>query len=737
MKVPFKKPPIKKEFLPLIPTTRAERFTKRQELHEQIVQECTEKEVPKIRKTPITFEDKVNESSKKFAKPFSKINFRSKFQRIDSIASLIVGSCINRNQQKQCGSGYMKNNEELGNEIMNVLNLIKDRIENKLNVDFNLLQYPMPVNLIEDDEDMKTCKLFKNKNTTIWDLLEDDTTKLAYGIIGESTGRGFERIREKYNKIQPTNPLPSGYHLNKKLPVSIVSFEHDLIGSSKSLVSSNVKEEILLGFHQNNDEFIKSEEDAVQMFCGINVNENEKKSNDNITKIVGANIESTYIEMVQLMLKKHAAKGHSLANGDDEVIIINSFDGAEAFKSRKNVNSVVSFSSSLLTSKMIYNDQIKAGESFNILTWSQAMGKETFGLIQKVLGPKYWEERHSLSIGKTSLPDVPDSKVWIYDVHDGKMLYSLLQHSMWNRRHNPFLLCKCTRNAGLNEIEGDTHHCIMINDDEYTNLFHRSKRRFDSKKYNEAKHRDWCDLNNAGITHFGVNPTLFNVSTIRFDTFHCMCAVTRTIMNFTRNFILKQRLECREEFTQNVLSEFLSPYHIYCWNNKCNFSAFKGNDLKEFILNSHKISTFVEKKFVKTTENESLVGTLRVLQSIFSFVRISKITNEKEYVDVKMKQFEKDVCLLFKYGRNTFFAKQDVSFYFHTLRFYLPEIAKKTFHNHQLGLGIFTMQGYKRRNKESKNTINRFCTSQHTSNTILVNNIRRLLYVFLLENNAY
>ena len=95
--------------------------------------------------------------------------------------------------------------------------------------------------------------------------------------------------------------------------------------------------------------------------------------------------------MVQLMLKKHAAKGHSINNGDDEVIIINSFDGAEAFKSRKNVNSVVSFSSSLLTLKMIYNDQIKAGESFNILTWSQAMGKETFGMIQKVLGPKYWE----------------------------------------------------------------------------------------------------------------------------------------------------------------------------------------------------------------------------------------------------------------------------------------------------------------------------------------------------------
>ena len=52
--------------------------------------------------------------------------------------------------------------------------------------------------------------------------------------------------------------------------------------------------------------------------------------------------------MVQLMLKKHAAKGHKISNGDDDVIIMNSFDGAEALNRRKNVNGVISFYSSLL-----------------------------------------------------------------------------------------------------------------------------------------------------------------------------------------------------------------------------------------------------------------------------------------------------------------------------------------------------------------------------------------------------
>ena len=107
------------------------------------------------------------------------------------IASLIVGSCIDRNKQKFFGPGYIQNNKEMANEIINVLNLIQDRIENKMNVDFNLMQYPEPIQLIEDNvqiSETKISELMKSEETTIWDMLEDPTIKLAYGIIGESTG---------------------------------------------------------------------------------------------------------------------------------------------------------------------------------------------------------------------------------------------------------------------------------------------------------------------------------------------------------------------------------------------------------------------------------------------------------------------------------------------------------------------------------------------------------------------
>ena len=101
-------------------------------MYEQMLKECTKEEYDEIKKRPITFEERVQESSKLFTKPFHKLNFRTRLQRTDMIASLIIGSCIERTEQEKIGSGYIKNNKELANEGINVLNSIKDRIENKV-----------------------------------------------------------------------------------------------------------------------------------------------------------------------------------------------------------------------------------------------------------------------------------------------------------------------------------------------------------------------------------------------------------------------------------------------------------------------------------------------------------------------------------------------------------------------------------------------------------------------------
>ena len=66
--------------------------------------------------------------------------------------------------------------------------------------------------------------------------------------------------------------------------------------------------------------------------------------------------------------------------------------------------------------------------------------------------------------------------------------------------------------------------------------------------------------------------------------------------------------------------------------------------------------------------------------------------------------------------------------------YYMPRLAYATFKEHKLGLGIFTMQGFERRNKESKNILKRF---NNNKGNLVVSNIKRLWDLFEHSKNNY
>ena len=96
--------------------------------------------------------------------------------------------------------------------------------------------------------------------------------------------------------------------------------------------------------------------------------------------------------------------------------------------------------------------------------------------------------------------------------------------------------------------------------------------------------------------------------------------------------------------------------------------------------------------------------------------------------------FEEHVTTLYKEGAKTFLTRTIIgdceTFYTHTLRYYLPVIARSTFQDYKLGLGIYTMQGFERRNKELKNTLHRFTNGK---GDVLPNNISRLHDIFNMK----
>lgn len=76
----------------------------------------------------------------------------------------------------------------------------------------------------------------------------------------------------------------------------------------------------------------------------------------------------------------------------------------------------------------------------------------------------------------------------------------------------------------------------------------------------------------------------------------------------------------------------------------------------------------------------------------------------------------------------------DETFYLHTLRYYMPKIAEDTYNEHKVCVGIFNMQGFERRNKDSKNCMKRFSNNKEH---VVVNNLKRVYDIFEHKLNAF
>ena len=148
-----------------------------------------------------------------------------------------------------------------------------------------------------------------------------------------------------------------------------------------------------------------------------------------------------------------------------------------------------------------------------------------------------------------------------YSMHDCKMLYLLTQHSLWNRKNFPFLLCNCKRGEG---IVDPNHVCSIRSHESDISLWEKSEKQWERKQnklkegesYSCKDHMDWIDVNNEGISHFGIHPELFPWNEITFDTFHLKCSVSRRLMEELRTLLLEQSTVIQNNFCVKVLSKF-------------------------------------------------------------------------------------------------------------------------------------------------------------------------------------
>ena len=259
------------------------------------------------------------------------------------------------------------------------------------------------------------------------------------------------------------------------------------------------------------------------------------------------------------------------------------------------------------------------------------------------------------------------------------MLYLLTQHSLWNRKHSPFLLCSCKR--GLGVVNNDTHECEILPHEEQVRLFDRSERRMRLKSAEDSsyddKYRSWVDENNKGVSHYGIHPDLLPRHSIRFDTFHMKCSITRRLMSTVRGFMLNQSTDVIALFSQSVLKKFWNDYHLYLWNNNKSFSSMVGNELALFVASTEDIVKFFNDNFVQTDNVKHMCVGLKTCVKLFKFLGITYLGDDMSVDEYKeeLNVFKNNLKTFYDAGKDTYLSSalgdvgEGETFYMHTLRY--------------------------------------------------------------------
>ena len=226
---------------------------------------------------------------------------------------------------------------------------------------------------------------------------------------------------------------------------------------------------------------------------------------------------------------------------------------------------------------------------------------------------------------------------------------------------------------------------------------------------------NWADLKKCGVSHFGVHPDLFPLSAIRFDTFHLRLEITRHLLSSLRKFLFAQNFTCQLAF-EKILATAWSSCFVFVWSSNKPLSSLKGKQIMAFIALIPEVVDFLQTQFEDTSFLTHLGGGLSTWCELSRFIHLTFPFNKDDSDDVRIEKtslyeeeivsFKANLQIFYMHGSKSFLTKKNIgdmeTFYMHTLRFYLPKIVDDTWERYRLGIGIFTMQGFERRNKESK-----------------------------------
>ena len=116
----------------------------------------------------------------------------------------------------------------------------------------------------------------------------------------------------------------------------------------------------------------------------------------------------------------------------------------------------------------------------NIFTWAQLRGPEKPQYVLSFINGVYQEIKTVLDYSEDVVAKRLGGKNFsFYEISDRKMLHMLLQHSLYNRKNKPFLLCTCQRGEGVRDRN---LQCKVIPHEKQVDLYNNSKKGGKDKK---------------------------------------------------------------------------------------------------------------------------------------------------------------------------------------------------------------------------------------------------------------
>eukprot|EP00957_Ditylum_brightwellii_P165732 12618146-Ditylum_brightwellii.AAC.1 len=152
------------------------------------------------------------------------------------------------------------------------------------------------------------------------------------------------------------------------------------------------------------------------------------------------------------------------------------------------------------------------------------------------------------------------------------------------------------------------------------------------------------------------------------------------------------------------------------WACNKSLSSLKGKEILGFIKNIDEVVVFLKENFVVKEKLDALCKALVMWRDMSLFINRTEVNNYVTYEQEDIYDFEHKLELFYACGSKTFLTKKEVgdgkTFYYHVLKGYMPKLVRTSWEEYEVGIGVYNIQEYERRNKESKNASKKFTNNK-------------------------